>query len=95
MTRRLGRIFITTVSPKDKLEDLEVMQRIFSNLLVLDVRHTAADQTSEYVVMSLDETFDEVPLGELIPEYQVIITVTPGAKHPEYKFVKQGLIKLS
>jgi hypothetical protein len=97
MTRRLGRIFISTelISPSAKLEDLEVMQRVFNNLLVLDVLHTLGDQTSEYVVMSLDETFDEVQPGEMIPEYQVIVTLTPGEKYPKHKFVKQGLVKLS
>lgn len=92
-TRRLGRIKVSKHFLSDEATQTEILdiQRVFSNLLVLDVQHDIATHVLEYLVMCMDESFDEVKEGEMVPEYNVILTrteVDEGLHHIDFKFIK-------
>jgi len=100
-TRRLGRIKVSKhfLSDEATAQELADIQRVFSNLLVLDVQHDIGSHVIEYLVMCLDDSFEPVGEGEVVPLYDVILTRSKLADdlfHIDYKFVKkQACVKLT
>ena len=93
MTRRLGRIKVSKHFLSEEATKIEIadIQRVFNNLLVLDVQHDIGSHIVEYLVMCMDESFEPVTEGEPVPEYDVIITRErdEGRHRVNYKFVKK------
>ena len=93
-SRRLGRIKVSKhfLSDEATQQELADIQRVFSNLLVLDVQHDIGSHVVEYLIMCLDESFEPVNEGEVVPQYDVILTrskIDDALFHIDYKFVKK------
>lgn len=70
MFRKIGKFKLAGVNLNEDL--LPEIKKIMAQVIVTRCEHTYHDDMFEYIAMS--DAFDEVPVGECIPSYDVYIT---------------------